>query len=54
MSTSKDNIYRIHYEPVDIKAAFPEEARRKVKYVTPDVNKIIVINKNGFPLTMVG
>lgn len=42
--------YIVYFEPQDVRADTPEEAMRKVKYITTTVSKIIVIDKNGFPI----
>jgi len=42
------NKYQIHFEAIDVQAENPERAKRLVKYYTPDISKIVVVNK---PLT---
>jgi len=44
------NNYRIYYEPTDIKAENMDRAQRLLKYYTPSISKIIVIDKDGFPI----
>jgi len=44
------NNYIVYFEPQDVEAETPEEAMRKVKYITNTVNKIIIVDKNGLPL----
>lgn len=38
--------YRIHYEAVDVEADTQEHAIRKVKFLAPDINKIIIVNNS--------
>ncbi len=49
MSTLK-NKYVVYFEPQDVEASSPEEAMRKVKYITTTINRIILVDKNGLPL----
>jgi len=44
------NNYRIYYEPIDVTAENPEEAMRKVKYTIANINKVIVVDDQRFPL----
>lgn len=37
--------YRVYFEPVDVNADDPEEARRKVKYTIAEVSKIKIVTK---------
>jgi len=48
MSTLKNN-YIIYFEPQDVEAENPEEAMRKVKYITTTINRVVVVDKNGLP-----
>ena len=44
------NNYIVYFEPVDVEADTPEEAMRKVKYITTTISRIISVDKNGLPL----